>query len=434
LDSASDAPILDVTHAGMRLEIRDAAQDSRALRLLIEGIRLGGIWSGLSGSFHALPTPAASSLPAPSPSGRPLRAEQSNTSIVFDERVLLKTFRKLEAGIHPEVEVAAFLTSHGAFPHVPRLFGSLEYRCVGMSAAAALLQEFVPNQGDGWGYVQTRLKRLVREARCPAPDGSATVLQRLEQLAGDLRIEMRKLGELTGRLHVALAADPASDAFRPEPVTADDVAAWQRMMEGRLEATFASLFSGTTVLAEGLELSRTEARRLAEACRRQITGLGRLAEGSLVKIRQHGDYHLGQVLRVGSSAGFVVLDFEGEPARPLMERRAKHCGLKDVAGMLRSFGYVTEAVAQEDGGLTASDRSILTAWEEQAGEAFLQAYERLVAEASVPLLPADEVRAAALRAFLIDKAVYELGYELNNRPTWANIPLRALQKLCGFNT
>jgi maltose alpha-D-glucosyltransferase/alpha-amylase len=295
-----------------------------------------------------------------------------------------------------------------------------------------LLQEFVSNEGDGWSYVLGELRRLLRAIRTDEvrQTESAHPRQFVVDQAGELLGNMRQLGNITGRLHVTLASEAEGQPFGPEMIQLEDVAAWRQAMEGRLDAVFSLL--GTPSVLRILGLSRTSALALQQACRDRLAGLSLLARHRLLKIRQHGDYHLGQVLKRPGNDGFVVLDFEGEPARSLSERRSKTCVFKDLAGMLRSFSYAAEAVARDDGSLTKAERAMVSAWDQLASEAFLSGYEKLVRGSHAGLLPPPESMRELLCAFQVDKAVYELGYELNNRPTWVKIPLHALQTLCAL--
>jgi malto-oligosyltrehalose trehalohydrolase/4-alpha-glucanotransferase len=332
-------------------------------------------------------------------------AEQSNTSIRIGEGAMLKVIRKLEEGVHPELEVGRFLTGEAGFAATPAMLGWTELGGVAGAGAVTLsvLQAFVPNEGDGWSWVLDRLAR---------PEGR-----------GEATEWLRRLGRRTAEMHRAFGIDTADPAFRAEPVRMEDRVAWVAAVEAmarraldRLAAARDRLGPEAQAMAEGL-LARRDV--LEEGVRAALVGAADFA-----KTRHHGDYHLGQVLVADGDA--VIVDFEGEPLRPLSERRAKHAALRDVAGLLRSLAYAAAAA-----GLTLPEgerraaQGHLSAWGAEASRAYLDAY--LEAARGGAFLPAD--RAAAervLRFFMLEKALYEVVYELANRPDWVAIPLRGL--------
>jgi predicted trehalose synthase len=301
--------------------------------------------------------------------GRRLRGEQSNTSVVFGTSLILKHFRRLAVGPKPDVAVTRFLTERTDFRHTPRLGGSLEYRDAHGSAALAMAQELVPGE-DGWRWL---LGRLAASDEALAP--------------------LRGLGRRTAELHRALGSDPGDAAFSPEPITATDIEAWTGAVHHQLAAARAAL---------GARAGPTPSR---------IDGAGLGALLGAVKQRHHGDFHLGQTLIDGDEAR--IIDFEGEPLRPLAERRRKHTPLRDVAGLLRSLGYA------------AASAPAPTGWEERARTAFLDGYRE--AAAGAPFLPRGALDLARVVAVLeVEKAAYEIVYEANNRPDWITIPLGGL--------
>ena len=305
---------------------------------------------------------------------RRLTGEQSNTSVTFGDALIVKHFRRLVAGVNPELEISRYLTERAAFPHTPRLAGALEYLAPdGTVATFAVAHELVADSRDGWRWLLERLQR---------GDGA--------------RAALRRLGERTAGLHVALGRDTADPAFDAEPITPADVAAWTQAVQRQLDAARAALGGR---LPEG------------GAARVEAAGLGGLV--GAVKLRHHGDFHLGQTLAVGDGEDFYIIDFEGEPLRPLDERRRKHTPLRDVAGMLRSFGYAAASGRAPEG------------WEAQARAAFLEGYRAAAGRA--PFLPAGEAAfARALAVLEVEKAAYEIVYEANNRPDWVAIPVRGL--------
>jgi maltokinase len=334
---------------------------------------------------------------------RPLGAEQSNTSLVYDDAMILKVFRRLTEGHNPEVEVIETLAKVG-FSSVPEPLAS--WRKGNMDLA--FLQRFLAGATDGWNIALTSLRELFAEYTIGAapPPGDALgagVTGPYEstdpsEARGDFAGEAERIGEVTAEMHQALAR-----GFGTHKVTGDDYA---KAMEEQLEQV---LEPGDAGLADG-------ARRII-ARLRDIPDPG-------PAIRVHGDYHLAQVLR--TDAGWFVLDFEGEPARPLEERTRPSSPLKDVTGMLRSLSYAPAvALSYQEDDLSSLGR----AWEARNREAFMAGYLRKAVEAE-PILPTDPaVRSAVLAAFELDKALYEVAYERANRPDWAHIPLGAVQRL-----
>jgi maltokinase len=334
---------------------------------------------------------------------RPLGAEQSNTSLVYDDAMILKIFRRLTEGHNPEVEVIETLARVG-FTSVPEPLASWRKGDFDL----AFLQRFLAGATDGWNIALTSLRELFAEytiGAAPPPGdalgaGAAAPLEATDpaEARGDFAAEAERIGEVTAEMHQALAR-----GFGTHKVTGDDYA---KVMEEQLEQV---LGPGDAALADG-------ARRIINRLR-DIPDPG-------PAIRVHGDYHLAQVLR--TDAGWFVLDFEGEPARPLEERTRPSSPLKDVAGMLRSLSYAPAvALSYQEDDLSNLGR----AWEARNREAFMAGYLRKAVEAE-PILPTDPaVRSAVLAAFELDKALYEVAYERANRPDWAHIPLGAVQRL-----
>jgi len=357
----------------------------------------------------------------------PHSGEQSNTSVFFDRRLILKSIRRPESGINPDFEMLRFLADRPGFDHVPRLAGWAEYAGPGETATVALLQRFVANTGDGWTHMLARLGDLCE--RLAAADNAADVEERVAALGVEALAEAHELGAVTGRLHAALALDSGPPDFRPEPITGEDVGRWRHALVRDLDRLTAEIAAASARMPpadraalESLLNARARIERAAE-------DLVLLADGTAHKIRCHGDYHLGQVLKTAES--FVVIDFEGEPARSVDERRAKQCPLRDVAGMLRSFDYVAHAaLAPRPEAGRARLRPALEAWKQLATRAFLSGYLMAVGKSPERLLPrSPEVLRRACAAFELEKACYELRYELNNRPDWISIPLAGISRL-----
>ena len=319
-----------------------------------------------------------------------MRGEQSNTSVRFGNELILKLFRRLQFGPNPEVEVGRFLTDYTEFRNAPPVVGSASYvDPQGREAALALLQRFEPNRGDAWTTTLARVRRVLEGA-----DSSESV----EAMAG--------LGQTTAELHLALASGTGD--FSAEPIADSDIAAWLRAVEDEVRLA-------TEALArQAIHVDTATLLRRAEG----LAGL----TGAL-KTRHHGDYHLGQVLE-REDGSFVIIDFEGEPAKPLALRREKRSPLRDVAGMLRSFDYARNTALRSADRTDAARVAAASEWYAAVRDAFLSTYVRTVKAASTSLLPR-EIE-APLAALELEKVAYEVLYELNNRPDWLPIPLAAL--------
>ncbi len=379
----------------------DAHEDPRFGQRLLAAIASSRTVPGRAGRFHFRSTPGW--VFPPDPDSQPVRrlsGEQSNTSVVIGSGLVLKSLRRAQPGINPDLEITRFLTTRTRFRHVPRLAGWMEYEGADGTATLGVLQEFVDNVGDGWKHVIATLRQ---------PAGA---------LEPSLFEEVRQLGTITAGLHAALASDQSEPDFRPEPITQEDVERWALAIARDL---------GAGDLARALAESPALPVDVPRAITRALARLAPLTR--TVKIRGHGDYHLGQVLKTRD--GFVIIDFEGEPARPLAERRVKHSALRDVAGMLRSLDYAAHAVAFGRPEAERADAlAALTAWEARARRAFLDGYREAAAASPVPLVPASEgTLLAACAAFELEKACYELRYERNNRPDWVAIPLAGIARI-----
>ncbi|MGH8915245.1 MAG: putative maltokinase, partial [Acidimicrobiia bacterium] len=376
--------------------------------------------------------------------GEPVRVggvEQSNTSLIFGEQLILKLYRKVEPGHNPDLEMGSFLTERAGYAHTPRPRGALNVEIGGEQAAFALVQQYVPNQGDAWTHMSSALGLIFeqvvarREELGPPPgaghplDVSDRELDEAIELMGITLIETTLLGQRTGEMHLALASAPDDPVFAPVPLSTlyqrslyQSARSSIRTSFGLLRRRRSSLSPADAELAD-LVLGR-EHDLLADL--RSIT----VEKIEAKRIRIHGDYHLGQVLFTGND--FVVIDFEGEPQRPLSERRIKRLPLRDVAGMLRSYQYTTLMalrVAMEGGFEEPDHAAALGEWADAINRwlsaAFLRGYLGTVEAAG--LVPADRRHLRwLLDALWLDKAAYELQYELNNRPDWVEIPLRGL--------
>jgi maltose alpha-D-glucosyltransferase/alpha-amylase len=390
----------------------------RWLELLLGGSALSGNSGRLEFQMSAKAPQLFPELPAVMRAGRGRlsKAEQSNSALIYSDsagadRFILKMFRRLMPGLNPDLEVTGYITEHTSFRNVPLLTGSVEYvDAAGERMTVAVLQQFVANRGDGWEYTLQYLKHAL------AQPGDFE----------DYQHDAELLGGTTASLHVALAMPTQNRDFAPEPITRSDADVWSRSLDESARQATAELRQRIGELPEKLRplaTSVAEALAAPQSIAHIVEGFAGLAAGDVYKIRVHGDYHLGQVLKTEKS--FVIFDFEGEPARPLAERRQKTCVLKDVAGMLRSFDYAANTAAVPNGAGPAAARE----WEQTVRNGFWNEYRNFIQLAPVMLLPMGRRGARALAAFEFDKAVYELGYEMHNRPTWIAIPLRGLARI-----
>lgn len=380
-----------------------------------------------------------------------LGAEQSNTSIRYGEQLILKLFRRLERGVNPDLEIGHFLTEKAAFAHIPGVAGALEYRQKERAEpiTLAILQGFVPNQGDAWRYTLESLRSYFE----PETDQTETKLEAMSlpqkplvdlaegdipalasEMIGSYLESARLLGQRTAELHLALASDPYDPDFAPQPFTEP----YQRLLHQRMcqltEWIFQLLPPQLGTLPEPV---RIEAQQVIKAKAEVIDSFQPFIDQKITALRTriHGDYHLGQVLYTGQD--FMIIDFEGEPARTLEERRLKRSPLQDVAGMLRSFHYAAYAAFFEQikSGIRSDEKETLEArtrfWHLWVSVAFLKTYLTVTKGAIFRPESLVELK-VLLDAYLLEKAIYELGYELNNRPDWINIPIQGiLQTLRG---
>jgi maltose alpha-D-glucosyltransferase/alpha-amylase len=381
-------------------------------------------------------------LPLPS---RVLHAEQSNTSILYDNTFFLKMYRRVEEGINPDSELTRHLTEDTSFAHIPAYAGVIHWqRKHAGPMTLALLQQFIPNQGDAWSYTLDNIDRsfghaLTLKTSLPAPPDLPAPLPALEPDAlpavirdfiGPVYAEMtRLLGQRTGELHLALMSLSQTPDLTPEPFSLLYQKSLYQSIRGLTHKVFTDLEAGVA----SLDAETADAVRRVLTMRNAILlRLGRIFERKLsaLKIRTHGDYHLGQILYTGKD--FVIIDFEGEPQRFITERRLKQPALRDVAGMIRSFHYAAHGCLLQRATQPGTDVEYLRHWADlwysYVSGVFLHSYRKTVAGS--PLVPADEKDfAALLEIFMLEKTVYELGYELNNRPDWLLIPVRGIEQI-----
>ncbi|MDX5410558.1 MAG: maltose alpha-D-glucosyltransferase [Thauera sp.] len=345
--------------------------------------------------------------------------EQTNTGVFFDEGLYLKGYRRLQQGVNPELEMGRFLERAG-FAHIARVSGGAEFvDADGGRAALLLAQDYVENQGNAWDYTLDHLGRLYSPDIWPGSSEDADADG--QDLVYQLRIG--GLGRRVGELHAALASDREDPDFRPEPVSAEEVAGWRASVLADLERSLDLLEVRLPALGDAVAGLAGDVPAMRAALAARIARLELDPEGRL-KMRYHADLHLGQLLLVHNE--FFVVDFEGEPARPVAERREKHSPLRDLAGMLRSFDYAARTAevraSQARPERAAEFASELAAWQTRSTSNFLAAY-RAVEQ------PVDWGGADFLTLFVFEKLFYELRYELENRPDWVRIPLAALAEL-----
>jgi maltokinase len=356
-------------------------------RELVSAMRSGLTLQGDEGIVELRPVSGFAGLGRELIDARDIGTEQSNTSVVFDDELILKVFRRLEPGVNPELEMLRFLTEHG-FENIAALAGWYQYSGGPMSATLGILQAYVRSGLDGW---ELALDELAEEP---------------ERFLGRLH----RLGEVTGEMHRVLASDSTDPAFCPETPSVEALGLLTATVDEEIARVFLELSDDDESVAP-IAGRGEEVRDLL----RQMTYAG--AAGQF--IRTHGDYHLGQTM--WADGDWIILDFEGEPARSLTERRRKRSVLRDVAGMLRSFAYVASAVS------LLRDTEPPDDWEEHARSHFLEGYLETVDPALLPSGQASLDRLLAV--FELEKAVYELRYELDNRPDWVGIPVRGIQRL-----
>ncbi|HMJ70244.1 MAG TPA: putative maltokinase [Cyclobacteriaceae bacterium] len=371
---------------------------------------------------------SAQPIPAEQLPSRPLNAEQSNTSFIYSDRYFLKMYRKVEFGVNPDMELSEFLSDQG-FRNTPAFCGEIKWKTKQGELALVILSELVPGSVDGWGFILSQLRDLNNRllAKKDLLDDEETEAELKELLHGQLTGAVRRLATRTAEMHVALASS-SEDSFAPEP----DSSELQSRMIRQINVSVTKSLNLLSERIDGLEAgTRTEAQKLIERRDELLSMLEHYMPGeSGARIRIHGDYHLGQVLY--KDGDFFITDFEGEPGRPYAARRNKQSPLRDVAGMIRSFHYAAYASVLLDDRYRKDEHHILfpvlQKWYEQMTGVFLQSY--LLSMEEKHLVPASiEEFDATLTLFLLDKAMYELVYEVNNRPDWIRIPVRGICSL-----
>jgi maltose alpha-D-glucosyltransferase/alpha-amylase len=427
--------------------LHDALVHEGTAGMLLQAIGGRRRFKGQAGVITPTRTAAFGRIARGAPDGalpvRHVGSEERNATIVYGDRFVLKILRQVEPGPQPDLEVGRFLTEFARFEHAPPVAGAIEYTRPGREPTTlAVLQGFVPNEGDAWKYTVDAVGRYLDEAvarkdlcaRLEPPRGPLLTLlgkppppETIELFPFSLDAA-RILGRRTGELHLALASGPAVRDFALEPYTTLYQHSVYQSMRSRASQTLSLLSQRTGQFSEELRAEAREVlKREASITRRLRTITDRKLSGS--RIRIHGDYHLGQVLYTGKD--FIIIDFEGEPARPLSERRLKRSPLRDVAGMIRSFHYAAYAslfdsrVRHQD---MPAGEPLVKYWYAWVSAVYLESYLETVAGSALLPRTTEETK-ILLDAFLIDKSLYELAYELNHRPDWIAVPVRGVLDL-----
>ena len=425
IDRAPASVLAAVRRGAREGVLLDAAAEPEFITALMAKIKAGETVDTETARIEFRPTSGFAAAPLPEfKTVEPIAREQSNSSIIVDNKFVVKVLRRITAGIHPEIEIGRFLADVAHFENAPLLHGSVELVEGDQRSALAVVHSYVENQGDAWSVTANGLNRLVEEERLTttealpeSPDVTA-MLQRL-----------RQIGRRTAEMHLAFASSPDTPGFEPEPINANDVAAWTDAGLARARTVFELLRQQRKELSEpALGLAEQLIEHHDAIIRHIESGWNTRFDG--LKIRHHGDFHLGQVLIAKDDV--YILDFEGEPRRSLEERRAKAPPARDVAGMLRSIDYAVSAAIDRAGDLNPEERAALTqrlrGWTDRIGAAYWESYRETLGDHT--LWPADEAQTQALLdLFLFEKALYEVEYELTNRPAWVHIPLEATLRI-----
>jgi trehalose synthase-fused probable maltokinase len=394
---------------------RDALDDPSRLGALGRLMAHGQTVKGARGAFH-FGGPGLDPMAPPGTTVRAIGAEQSNSSVVLDDAVIVKLFRRVEPGPNPELELNRALTTEG-FEHVPPHVGEAQYEGSwdgdDVTIDLAFAQAFVHDAADGWEAFVAQVRALMDQIH--EADAFEDLRYLTEERAAPSLEAAERLGDASAALHVALAREELAPELAPEPIDASDLKEWAESAHASLRRLVRAGDFGLGALEEEIEARLDRLTAIADA------GL---------KTRVHGDLHLGQTIRTPER--WLILDFEGEPLRPLEVRRAKQSPLRDVAGMLRSFSYAAAAVLLERTQPGSHERARLTpwaeTWEELARERFLHAYLRSAHEGRFLAERRDDL-AVMLDVFEIDKALYEIDYERSHRPDWIGIPLHGIAKV-----
>lgn len=427
------------------LKFLDALSDPDLLDFLLQAIACDMSFGGLAGQLRAVSGRgfhACWSVSEPRLTPVLNRGEQSNNSVIYGKRLILKVYRRLEAGINPDLEVGGFLTEKTSFRNIASVRGHLEYVSTsGATICLGILQDFIPNRGDAWQFTLSDLSGFHERAKSSQairiahssvfrlheepPPGS-------EEIIGKYMDWAALLGRRTAELHLALASAVDEPSFAPEPFSTVEQSEIVENAVELLTFTFQMLREQSSTLPEDI---RQQASEILGRENRLRERLRLFAQSTLAaqRIRIHGDYHLGQVLFTGTD--FIIIDFEGEPSRSLADRRTKRSPLQDVAGMLRSFHYAAQASILDELRISETEEETrrrlsdwAAFWQKWVSAVFLRKYLDVAGDA-VFIPKTEKELHLLLETFLLDKAVYELAYELNNRPSWLRTPLVGISQL-----
>jgi len=403
----------------------DAVGDDFFCRYLLHNIAKESIVPLGKGKLHFLKTCTFPSLL----DGENLKIhrpplEQSNTTIMFDDRLAMKVFRKLQPGASPELEIGKFLTEVSPFTNIAALSGAIELeREDGTRSTLAILQRQIINQGDGWTFTLNYLERFLDGLQSRKEIDWKTAPQEAHSSYFPL---IRRLGERVGQLHRALSPLTGNSSFDPEPITPNDLRKWKNRVLRDGKRLFAFLKTKRLQAAKPIQ----EKIKTLLALRERFVMLIQDAlpeKADAVRIRVHGDLHLGQVLL--SRNDFFIIDFEGEPNRTSKEARLKQSVIRDLAGMLRSFNYAACMTLKKCTRDRPQDREhfcpLIRAWESETGEQFLAGYRSGIGGDS-SLIGNQKEFHRMLHFFLIEKMIYEIEYEIGHRPDWIDIPLAGM--------
>jgi maltose alpha-D-glucosyltransferase/alpha-amylase len=420
------ASVLSAVRRGSREgTLLDAAAEREFIAALLAKIHKAETVGSQAQKLEFRPTTAFAGMPLPEvKSVAAVEREQSNSSMVADSRYIVKILRRTTAGVHPEIEIGRFLVDVAHFQNAPALLGTVELVEGEARTALAVVHEFVGNQGDAWTITGAAFDRFIDEQRLLTEETAAGNPETASMLQ-----RMRQIGRRTAELHLALTSRSDIATFAPEPISAADTVRWTEAHMARARSTFALIECSLKNLPEPVQSLAEHLLAQRDAVSKHIEA-ARDATYQGMKIRHHGDFHLGQVLIAKDDA--YILDFEGEPRRTLEERCGKEPPARDVAGFLRSIDYAVSAALNREPNLTPEERTSLTerthAWGDKLAASYWESYRETLGAS--PLWPADEAETRALLdRFLFEKALYEVEYELGNRPAWAQIPIEAVLRM-----
>jgi maltose alpha-D-glucosyltransferase / alpha-amylase len=425
----------------------DAVYNEDFRNVLFSNIRKGRKLQNGSGNIVFYHSEGNTSMGKGEVHSKVLNAEQSNTSLIFNNKYFLKLYRKLDNTINPDLEITKYLTEKTNYQNSPKFVGAIEYNPDEKNIIVlGMMQDLIPNQGDAWDYTKDSLERYFeniltseKDKKIKLPEEDLTKPLTYEELPADLKDylgvifpeRISLLGQRTAEMHNALAANPGEKDFEPEPFSLH----YQRSLFSSLQSLTRNAFQNLQKNMKNLpEEIKEEAKEVLDMKADVLKCFKRVYKHKIpiMKIRTHGDYHLGQVLWTGKD--FVIIDFEGEPARAFSERRLKRSPLRDVAGMVRSFHYAAYSSIMEEEFHQQRKEGNLEEWAESwyyyITRLYLQGYFEKVGDSNfIPKDPEDFK--VLMETFLLEKAVYELNYELNNRPDWVLIPLRGIKTIIG---